>query len=80
MFGISLLILCFGLRYHRHNALVAGSLVEVHNTVGQCIEGVILADTYILAGVVLGATLANDDVAGDNFLATPNLNAESLSC
>ena len=50
-----------------------GSLVEVHHTVYEGVEGVVLADTYILTWVVLRATLANDDVAGNHTLATPNL-------
>jgi hypothetical protein len=31
--------------------------------------------SYILAGEVLVTTLANDDVAGNNLLTTPNLYA-----
>ena len=51
-----------------------GSLVEVHHTVYKCVESVVFANTYILTWVVLCATLANDDVAGNYTLATPNLN------
>ena len=33
-------------------------------TLGQCKQGVVFAHTDILAGVELGATLTNDDIAG----------------
>ena len=48
--------------------------MEVHYTVNKCIECVVLANTYVLTGIVLRTTLANDDVAGSNTLTTPNLN------
>jgi len=35
----------------------------------------IFTHTYVLAGVVDGATLANDDVAGDALLTTKYFNA-----
>ena len=49
--------------------------MELYHTVYKCKQGVILANTYILSGIVLGATLANDDVAGNTLLATPDLNS-----
>lgn len=62
-------------REHRHGTFVASSLVEVHHTVGQGIQCVVLALRYILTGVVPVATLANNDVTGNDFLTTPNLYA-----
>ena len=74
--SVSLLCLsCVSLRAeHRYRALVAGTLVEVNHTVGQGIQSIVLALCHILAWEVLVATLANNDVAGNNLLATPNLN------
>lgn len=72
------LIDALGFRDNGHHALVASALVEIHHAIYQCVEGVVLAYAYIGSGVVLCAALANDDVACDHFLATPNLHAESL--
>ena len=60
--------------------LVVFFLHELNDAVAFGIEGVILAHTDVLAGVVLGATLTNDDVASDSCLSTENLNSESLTC
>ena len=54
--------------------------MELYRSVNECIEGVVLTHTNIVTGVVLRATLANNNVACNNLLATENLNAESLSC
>ena len=69
-----LFLLCFCFRYYRNCALVITAFVEVYHTVNESIQGVVLADTHVLTRVVLGAALANDDVAGDTLLATPDLN------
>jgi hypothetical protein len=70
--------LCF--RYNRYYALVTLALVEIDGAVNQCIKSVILTNTYIVAWVVLCATLADDNVSSQNLLAAPDLNAKSLSC
>ena len=49
-------------------------------TLGQCKQGVVFTHTDILAGVELGATLTNDDVAGDNSLTTEFLDPETATC
>lgn len=71
-------MLSFCLRYYRNSALVLATLVEIHNAVNESVQGVVLADTHILTRVVLCATLANDDVAGDDCLAAVLLHAEVL--
>ena len=48
--------------------------MEVDHTVCQSIQCVVLTLSDILTGEVLVATLANDDVAGNDLLTTPNLN------
>ncbi len=54
--------------------------MEIDGTVNQSIERIVLANGNAIARVVLGATLANDDVAGYTLLATPDLHAKSLGC
>jgi hypothetical protein len=49
--------------------------VEVYHTVYESIKCVVLTDTYVVAGIVLSAALANNNVAGYTLLTTPNLNA-----
>lgn len=75
MFGISFLFLSFSLGKYRYDAPVLASLTEINDSVSESIKSVILTNTYILTGVMLGAALANNNVAGDNLLTTPNLNA-----
>jgi hypothetical protein len=53
--------------------------VELHHAIDKSKEGMILAHAYILAGIVGGATLADDDVAGDALLTTKYLNAKSFA-
>ena len=72
--------LCLGIGDYRYDTLVAGAFVEIHHAVNKCIQCIVLANTYVLTRIVLCATLANDDVAGNNLLTTPNLNTESLCC
>lgn len=68
-----LLGLCCG--YNGYNASVTATLVEVHHSVNQRIQCVVLTDTYISAGVVACTALTHDDIAGHTCLTTPNLNA-----
>lgn len=65
-------------REHGNGTLVAFSLVEVNHAIHERVERVVLSLRYILSRVMPVATLANDDVAGDDFLASPNLYAKSL--
>lgn len=71
--------LCFGRNFYGNHAAVCPATVfaatEANNAVYQCVERVVAAHTYILAGVVGRTALANDDVAGDATLSSPNLNA-----
>ena len=72
------LCLCHGL--YRHRATVETSLLEGDDAVRKCIEGVVAAHADILAGIVLRATLANNNIASYAVLTTKNLHTESLSC
>ena len=55
------------------STLIVLASVEVNDTVCKCIQCVILTLCNILSWEVLVATLANDDVACNNLLSTPDL-------
>ena len=52
--------------------------LELDGTVDQSKQGVVLADTNIGAGMDVGASLANQNVASQNKLAVSALAAQSL--
>ena len=52
--------------------------MEVDNAVDKCIERIILANAHVLTGIVLGATLAYNNVTGSHSLTTPDFHTESL--
>ena len=54
-------------------------VLNVDATIDLGEQGVVLADTDILAGVPLGAALARDNVAGETRLAAKQLDAEALT-
>ena len=66
------------LRLNRNDATVALATLEHNHTVGEGEERVVAAHTYVFAGIVNCTALANDDVAGDASLATPDLNTQTL--
>ena len=63
----------FRIRYHGDEGTVLAALVELHNTVAKSEEGMVLAHSYILARVVGGATLTDDDIASYALLTAKNL-------
>src|SRR5512137_2130219 len=65
-----------GLGQHVH---AAGVLIESHAAIGERENRMVAADAHALAGVELGAALADDDVAGDDGLAAEFLHAEALA-
>ena len=69
------------LRFYRvyANLLVVLALaLKSDDTVYESEESVILSDTYVGAGVKLGTTLANENVAGENELTVSALGAKAL--
>ena len=60
---------------HGDEATVFAAFVELNDAVDKCKEGVVFTHANILARVVGGAALANDDVAGDAFLTTKDFHA-----
>jgi hypothetical protein len=59
------------------NSATAGG-AKLNYTWGQCEQGVILAAPNVVSGVKVGSTLANNNFARINFLATETLHAEAL--
>ena len=59
---------------HGVNTAVAVATAEFHLAIYESIESVVFTHTYILTRIVNCTTLANDDVASDAVLTTPNLN------
>src|SRR5690606_37333447 len=63
---------------HAHDAAVVAGLAEGHHAIAEREQGVVGPDAHVLAGVVLGAALANDDVAGDGLLPAEELHTQSF--
>lgn len=63
---------------NRNVATVIAFLAELNDTIGQSIEGMIFTDTYVLTWVVLGTTLADDNITGDASLTSENFHAEAF--
>ena len=63
----------------RSNVDAAAFAIEEHAAVNQGENRVVTAHAYALAGVELGAALADDDVTGDDGLAAELLDAETLA-
>ena len=51
---------------------------KLYIAVGFCKQGVILATTYVITRVELGATLTHDDVTGYNHFTAEFFDAETL--
>jgi hypothetical protein len=60
--------------YRYRTAVATATAREGNNAVGEGIERVVAAHTYVLTGIVYRTALANNDVAGHAVLAAPNLN------
>ena len=54
-------------------------LFENHYAVGESKQGMIPANAYVLAWVMLGSALAYDDVAGNYLLTAEHLDTESFA-
>lgn len=52
---------------------------KFYGAANECIKGVVLTDTYIEAGVMHGAALTLDDVAGFGELTAENFHAEAFA-
>ena len=66
-------------RNYRYERALVAAFLELHRAINQGKQRVVFADTYVSTGVVLGAALTHDDVAGDERLTTEDFNAEALA-
>src|SRR5690349_3156121 len=64
---------------HGHVGPAEHGLAELHLTLDQGEQGVVLADADIGAGMELRAALTDDDVAGDDALTTELLDAKTTA-
>src|ERR1700688_3211847 len=74
-------LVCRSLR-HRDHGYVGAALgfgLELHFSVGQCEQCVILAYAHVLAGVPFGAALARKNIAGEHRLAAEQFHAEATA-
>ena len=62
----------------RYCAAILAATLEHYHAVCESVKSVILANTYILARVMLGATLTNDNVASLNSFTPEVLQTESF--
>ena len=60
---------------HGDVTTVFAAFVELNDTVDKCKEGVVLTHADILAGVVGGTALTDNDIAGDALLTTKDFHA-----
>jgi hypothetical protein len=54
---------------------ILATFFELNGSVDKSVEGMVLAHTNVLTGVVDGATLTDDDVTGDTMLTAEDFNA-----
>ena len=65
-------------RNYRYERTVFAALAELHGAINHGEQRVVLADTHVLAGVVLGTALTHDDVASNDVLTAEDLHAQAL--
>ena len=61
--------------YNGNVRAIVSFLLEDNLAVNKREKCMVFAHAYVLSGIVLGAALANDDVAGDAVLTSEDLNA-----
>mgnify|MGYP003300071590 CR=1 FL=1 len=74
------LCFCLGCGDDGDVASVLLTFLEADGAIDESVESVILAHAHVVTGMVDGASLTNDDVAGLAGLATKNLHAQALAC
>jgi hypothetical protein len=68
----------FGGGFDADELAEAATITKLDDAGYACEQGVVLADTYILASLVAGAALTYEDGASGDVLAAEALNAEPL--
>jgi hypothetical protein len=66
-------------RHHRYVRTVFTSFSEFYYAVGQGKQSMVFANTYVSARMVSGSPLTNDNITGDDGLATINLHTQPLA-
>lgn len=64
--------------HNHYERTVFAALAELHFTINEGKQRMVLAHTHVSAGVVLGTALTHDDVASYQRLAAENFNAETF--
>lgn len=76
--GAELRCACLGRRINADLEPRAVLVLELHNAVDESVDREVSSQADIAAGMPLGAALTDDDVAGNDFLATELLDAAVL--
>ena len=76
--GFRRVFFLFSYRNNRNCRAVLATLLEYYCTIYESVQSVVLTDTYVLAWVVLSATLTNDDVTSLSKLTTEKLKSKSF--
>jgi hypothetical protein len=61
------------------NGLMTVADLEFYLTVSKGKKGIVFADADVVAGVIGGTTLTDENVAGANFLTTGDFHAEKFT-
>ncbi len=69
----------FGCCDNRDERLVLTALVELHNAIAQCEQGMILAHSDVAPRIMFGTALTNYNVASNALLTTKYLNTKSFA-
>ena len=70
--------LLLGYLVNRNLLAVSAQTLEPNHAVNASVDGVVAADAHALAGVDMGTSLANQDVASLNLLTVSALYAQTL--
>ena len=71
--------LCFAYGLYIDEFAAVATFGEYHHAVDEGVDGVVLAQTYVEAGMVNCAALALDDIAGFAGLSAEDFHTESLA-
>lgn len=64
---------------HLAGFLIEGALCVADGPILKGIKGMVFPQAYIFTGAVLGTTLTDDDVSGEDILPSIDLNTESFT-
>ena len=73
--GTDLLCVCC---VNADSLAVTGDVFKFNLTVDESEQGIVLTDTYVIAGMDMGSALSDDDVAGNDGLTVCLLHAKAF--